>query len=543
MKLRLDVRTKLILTILLPVLTLLALAVVSVRMMSDIAAGVETIYEDRVIPLQRLKTIADSYSLYVIDAVTKANMGLVTAEDALSGVRRAREDIEHQWSTYLATDLTPRERRLAEEAQELFEPASRDMDQLESALNDMSGDVSYMLGDFNSYLYLTIDPIAEKINELVDLQLVIAAEEYEHANDLYNRSVAMFGAVTLAVIVLVALAGFFTYRSVAVPIGHMREAMTRIAADRDLTRRVSIARQDEIGATAQALNSMLEQFSGTIGELRGMTDQLASAAEQLSAVSTQTNTNLDTQRTQTEQVATAMNEMTATVQEVARSANDAADSSQEADKESRQGGEVVRSVVDSIGALSGEVARVAESVQNLDQQSQQIGTVLDVIRGIAEQTNLLALNAAIEAARAGEQGRGFAVVADEVRTLASRTQASTADIQSMIEALQNGTRDAVSAMNRGREMAESTATDAQRAGRALESIMTAVERIRDMTNQIASAAEQQNAVAEEINRNVTTINEITGESVSGANQTAGTSQELAGIATRVRELVAVFRLA
>ncbi|OOG23619.1 methyl-accepting chemotaxis protein [Thioalkalivibrio denitrificans] len=543
MKLRLTVRTKLIATVLLPVLVLLALAFVSVRMMSNIEAGVETIYEDRVVPLQQLKTIADAYAVFVIDAVNKANEGMMSAEEALQGVREARREIRLQWESYLSTELTQEESRLVDEARTLFRPANADLDRLEAALSGLSGNVRGQLGDFNGPLYDSIDPISSKITELVDLQLRVAGEERALAGAMYQRSVRLFSGVTLIVVLLVALAGWYTYRSVAVPIGRMRETMMQMAADHDLSRRVTVSNDDEIGASAHALNSMLDQFSTTLSELRGMTEQLASAAEQLSAVSTQNNTNLDNQRSQTEQVATAMNEMTATVQEVARSAGDAAQSSQEADSQSRTGGDVVASVVRSIGQLSGEVSRVAESVQALDQQSQQIGSVLDVIRGIAEQTNLLALNAAIEAARAGEQGRGFAVVADEVRTLASRTQASTADIQAMIEALQDGTRGAVAAMNQGREMAESTAADAQRAGEALESIVDAVARIRDMTSQIASAAEQQNAVAEEINRNVTTINEITGESVAGANQTAGTSQELAGIASRARELVAVFRLA
>lgn len=542
MKVRLDVRTKLLITTLLPAVALLALSIMSVRLMGAIEAGAETIYEDRVVPLERLKSIADAYAIFVIDAVNKANVGMMSAEAALGGVRDARQNISREWEIYLSSDLSEREARLAQEARALFRAANADLDRLETALRGMSGDVRGQLNDFNGPLYNSIDPISSKITELVDLQLRLAEEAYTRADDLYHRSVNTFVVATMIVIVLVIAAGWYTYRSVAVPIGRMKSVLTSIAANHDLSQRVVVENNDEIGEVAQALNTMLEEFSRTIGELRSMTEQLASAADQLSAISAQTNSNLDTQSTQTEQVATAMNEMTATVQEVARSANDAAQSSLEADQESRKGGEVVSSVVNSIGQLSGEVAKIAGSVHELDQQSQQIGSVLDVIRGIAEQTNLLALNAAIEAARAGEQGRGFAVVADEVRTLASRTQSSTADIQTMIEALQGGTREAVASMNHGREMAEATASDAQRAGQALDSIVSAVERIRDMTNQIASAAEQQNAVAEEINRNVNTINEITGESVSGANQTAGTSQELAGIAARARELVAAFKL-
>ncbi|WP_018871947.1 methyl-accepting chemotaxis protein [Thioalkalivibrio sp. ALJ16] len=542
MKTQFSVRTKLLITIVLPLLALMVISVLSVRFMSEIGAGVDRIYADRVVPLRQLKTIADDYAVEVIDAVNKAHNGLMSAEQALAGVREARADIDAHWSSYLATDLTPREEQLADEARGLFRAANADLDRLETALAALSGNVEGQLSDFNGPLYDTIDPISDKITELVDLQIEVAGQEAGDIRALYDRSLVIFAVVVLLALGLVLSAGWWTYASVAVPIQRMRETMAAIAEHRDLSKRVATANDDEIGKTAVALNAMLDQFETSISELRGMTDQMASAAEELSAVSTQTNANLDSQRSQTEQVSTAMNEMTATVQEVARNASDVASSSQEADHESREGSKVVQSVVEDIGKLSGEVGQIADTIHTLDEQGQQIGSVLDVIRGIAEQTNLLALNAAIEAARAGEQGRGFAVVADEVRTLASRTQDSTSDIQAMIEALQAGTKQAVSAMSRGREMAESTATDAERAGQALETIVSAVTQIRDMTSQIASSAEEQNAVAEEINRNITTINEITSETVSGANQTATASHELADISSRVRELASRYRV-
>ncbi len=542
MKTQLSVRAKLLVTIVLPLVALLIVSFLSVRIMSDIEAGVDRIYQDRVVPLRQLKTIADDYAVAVIDAVNKADNGMMSAEQALAGVREARDDIAEHWNTFLATELTTREARLADEARGLFRAANADLDQLESALSGMSGNVAGQLSAFNGPLYDSIDPISDKITELVDLQIEVASQEASAIASLYDRSLMLFAGVVLVAFVLVLAAGWWTYASVAVPINRMRETMTSIAEHRDLSQRVDTASDDEIGRTAAALNTMLDQFAKTIGELRGMTDQMASAAEELSAVSTQTNSNLDNQRSQTEQVSTAMNEMTATVQEVARNASDVASSSQEADHESREGSKVVQSVVSDIGSLSAEVGQIADTVHTLDEQSQQIGSVLDVIRGIAEQTNLLALNAAIEAARAGEQGRGFAVVADEVRTLASRTQDSTSDIQAMIEGLQGGTQQAVAAMSRGRQMAESTASDAQRAGEALETIVNAVTQIRDMTSQIASSAEEQNAVAEEINRNITAINEITNETVSGANQTSTASHELADISSRVRELASLYRV-
>ncbi|WP_018137864.1 MULTISPECIES: methyl-accepting chemotaxis protein [unclassified Thioalkalivibrio] len=539
----LNIRSRLAITIIVPVLALLVVALMAGRGIATIEDGVQSIYDDRVVPLQQLKTIADNYAILVIDAVNKADNGLMSAEEALDGVQTARAEIDEIWERYMATTLTPREEELATAAIEEFQAANADLDRLEQALSGMTGNVEGELGAFNGPLYDTIDPISDRITELVDLQIEVAGVEAERVSEVYGQVLLRTGIVLLIVLIAVVVIGTWTYRAIATPVSRMRETLSAIVENHDLSQRVEIGNDDEIGATARALNGMLEQFEGSIRELRGLTDQMASAAEQLSAVSSQTNSNVDQQQSQTEQVSTAMNEMAATVQEVARNASDAASSSQEADQESRDGGEVVRSVVKEIGRLSGEVATIEGTVRSLDEKGQQIGSVLDVIRGIAEQTNLLALNAAIEAARAGEQGRGFAVVADEVRTLASRTQDSTADIQAMIEALQAGTREAVSAMGRGREMAESTSHDAERAGEALESIVQAVGRISDMTTQIASAAEEQNAVAEEINRNIATINDLTGDTSRGAQQTSTASQDVAGIAARVRDLASAYRIA
>jgi methyl-accepting chemotaxis protein len=269
--------------------------------------------------------------------------------------------------------------------------------------------------------------------------------------------------------------------------------------------------------------------------------QLAAAAEEMSAVTMQTSHGIQEQQSQTDQLATAMNEMAATVQEVARHALDAAGAASKANDESAKGRQVVNDAVNTIDALSEAIARAAEAIQRVEADSDRIGTVLDVIRGIADQTNLLALNAAIEAARAGEQGRGFAVVADEVRTLAGRTQDSTQEIQAMIESLQTGSKEAVNLMEQSREQAQSGVEQTAKAGDALSAIADEVGRINDMNTQIASAAEEQSAVAEEINLNVVTINQVGDESAQGAEQTARASEDLASLATELQQMVGKFK--
>jgi methyl-accepting chemotaxis protein len=315
------------------------------------------------------------------------------------------------------------------------------------------------------------------------------------------------------------------------------------AGEGDLTQRMPLkGNRDELDRLGHAFNQFVERIHALVGQVAGSTAQLAAAAEELSATSEDTNRHVREQQTETEQVATAMNEMSATVQEVAKNAGEAAGAAQQADAESKQGSQVVDAAITSIDMLAGEVEQAAQVIQGVNQDSEQIGRVLEVINGISEQTNLLALNAAIEAARAGEQGRGFAVVADEVRTLARRTQESTQEIREMIERLQSGAKNAVTAMESGRGRAGSSVEQARHAGQSLAEITQAVTRINDMNALIASAAEEQSAVAEEINRNVTTISQATEQTAAGSQQTAAASEQLARLSAELQTLVGHFKV-
>ncbi len=345
------------------------------------------------------------------------------------------------------------------------------------------------------------------------------------------------------VFMLLCIAYLFAglYLSVHESVQRMRNASQQLA-EGNLTARVQIASRDEMADIANSFNKMAERFSNTVQNIMASSAQLASASKEMSTITLQTTQGIQETHSQADQLSTAMNQMTATVQVVAQHALEATNAATTANNESSQGRLVVSNAVSTINTLAEAIGHAGDAIQRVETDSDRIGTVLDVIRGIAEQTNLLALNAAIEAARAGEQGRGFAVVADEVRTLAGRTQESTQEIQEMIESLQASSKDAVQLMEQSRKQTQVGVEQTARAGDALSTIADEVERINDMNTQIASAAEEQSTVAGEINCNVVSISQVADESAQGAEQTIRTSEELAKLATDLQQMVAKFKV-
>ncbi len=359
----------------------------------------------------------------------------------------------------------------------------------------------------------------------------------------FNEKMITLGSIVLIVIGLLVGLSYIINRSIVCPLSQTTDAMDEISqGDGDLTARLDQSGSDELTTLSIAFNRYTEKIHEIVKKVQGATGELTSSSNELNAVSSESNQNMVQQRSETQQAATAVTEMAATVKEIAKSSEAAAVSAREADAEALEGKNVIGAAAETINKLASEVEHSAEVINRLESESESIGSVLDVIRGIAEQTNLLALNAAIEAARAGEQGRGFAVVADEVRTLASRTQQSTQEIHEMIEKLQVGSREAVQVMESSRATTQLTVEKASEAADSLNKIADAVGVISDMNTQIASAAEEQSAVAQEIDQNIVQISSLAEHGAEQTTHVSDASDKLAQLSSSMAELVQRFKV-
>nr|WP_122425852.1 methyl-accepting chemotaxis protein [Pseudomonas viridiflava] len=371
-------------------------------------------------------------------------------------------------------------------------------------------------------------------DELYDLQMKLGDDDTAQARSL------QIGCILL-VLVLGILAAAIITRQITRPLQETLAIVDRIASG-DLTHNEVVTRRDELGVLQQGIQRMGATLRDLISGIRDGVTQIASAAEELSAVTKQTSAGVNSQKVETDQVATAMHEMSATVHEVARNAEQASVAAADADKEARAGDKVVGEAIGQIERLAAEVVRSSDAMTVLEQESDKIGKVMDVIKAVAEQTNLLALNAAIEAARAGEAGRGFAVVADEVRGLAQRTQQSTEEIESLVAGLQNGTRQVSEIMLGSRTLTDSSVELTRKAGVSLESITRTVSNIQAMNQQIAAAAEQQSSVADEISRSIVNVRDVSEQTAEASEETAASSVELARLGGQLQMLVSHFRV-
>ncbi|MCT8166309.1 MULTISPECIES: methyl-accepting chemotaxis protein [unclassified Pseudomonas] len=385
------------------------------------------------------------------------------------------------------------------------------------------------------------DNMTKALSALIDYNTKGAENASQRSSDVADQAFnVIIGALLVIVLALVAIATLLT-RSIVMPLADAVAVAERVATG-DLTEQIQVKGRDEPALLLMALARMQTNLRETIRTIAASSDQLASASEELHTVTEDTSRGLHQQSAEIDQAATAVNQMTAAVEEVANNAVSTADASQGADHSTRDGRDQVNQALASIQQLVEDVTGTSAEIEQLASSANEISQVLDVIGSIAGQTNLLALNAAIEAARAGEAGRGFAVVADEVRALAHRTQQSTAEIEQMIASIQNGTERAVTAMHSSQGRASGTLEIAQGAGQALEVIAEAIASINQRNLVIASASEEQAQVAREVDRNLVNIRDLAMQTSAGANQTSAAAQDLSRLAVDLNGMVAQFKV-
>ena len=386
--------------------------------------------------------------------------------------------------------------------------------------------------------------IAQAVVALENL-LNLADKKASHVESQVNGAIATGNTFVIVVVItsiaVAAFIGYVTVRAITRPLYRVNELLT-VASSGDLTHRLDDSAQDEFGLLARNCNTLIGNLKELITAINVRAEQLAAASEQTSAVTAQTTHSIQDQKSQIGQVATATTEMHSTSQLVVQNAEDTLSQIRHADAEAENVRQISLENKNTIEILSRDVQEAADVINKLHQDSASIGGILDVIRGVADQTNLLALNAAIEAARAGEQGRGFAVVADEVRTLASRTQESTQEINAMIEVLQAGAEKAVAVMNQGKEQTAACVAQTEKATQALDIISDAVHKAHDVSSQIEQSAREQNTVSQEISEKLETIVGIAEETTAGAQQTSESSHEVARLAEELQQSIRQFKV-
>ncbi|PHN32076.1 chemotaxis protein [Pseudomonas sp. ICMP 460] len=459
--------------------------------------------------------------------------------DTVKSLADNQKEVEQLFKEYRQTPLADDERAAGDKFEKDWPTYIRISDQIVSLVNSGNLDGAAELLDKEGVTaYNTVN---DELKIIVKSNNDQTGQAAESATRSVSKAIWSLGIGVVIAFIAAIMLGILITRSITRPLSSALKNAEQIA-DRDLSKTVIVDGRDEVSDLMVALSKMQKNLKDTVTEIGSAADQLASASEELNAVTEESSRGLIRQNDEIQQAATAVNEMTAAVEEVARNATGASEASEQASRNAIEGRDQVRSAVTSVTAMADEISNSTEKVENLSNRISEITKVLDVIRAIAEQTNLLALNAAIEAARAGEQGRGFAVVADEVRALAHRTQASTADIESMMKQVRTGADEAVMAMVKSKQLASKTQAEAIEAGNALNRITDGVSIINEKNMVIASAAEEQAQVAREVDRNLVNIQDLSTQTATGAHQTNASSSELSRLASSFGVLIGTFKI-
>ena len=521
-------------------LLMLVLGIFALTQMSKINDATETMATNSMPSIKALDKLTEaSIRLRVLSYRLMLNRDPDTLQKTVDLLAMRNKQVEDARAIYVKLISAPEEQAAYDQYLSLL----NDYRRMEDRMKSLSS--ANKLDELTTMLSADLQTNSDQMNVVLGKLVEINTQQLNDTNKIastqYSSAITMVVTLLIVATALTLLFAWLLTNSITRPIASALKAAEEVA-EGDLTRTIEVDGTDEAGRLLSAMLKMQSRLRDTLQRISGSATQLASAAEELNAVTDESARGLSQQNNEIEQAATAVNEMTSAVEEVARNAVSTSEASKNATTSASDGRDLVQETVSAIERMSGDVQSTATLIGNLADESRDIGKVLDVIRGLADQTNLLALNAAIEAARAGEAGRGFAVVADEVRALAHRTQQSTSEIERMIGSIQGGTEQAVSSMRNSTERAESTLNIAKGAGLALDTINSAVVEINERNLVIASAAEEQAQVAREVDRNLVNIRDLSTQSATGANQTSAASNELSRLAVDLNGMVARFRL-
>ncbi len=519
---------------------MLVLGVFALNQMSKIRGAAEEITSNSVPSIKSLDEFTQlTLRLRVLSYRLLVNREPDVQQKTMDLLETRNQQIRAAQAIYEKLIASPQERAAYDQYVQLLGQYRQIEDRMKSlSRNNQIDELRTLL---NTDLLTNSEAVNSVLNRLLEINTQQTLDTNQQAVDQYASAFNL--TVTLLVIAtgLTLLFAWLLTNSITKPIANALSAAEAIA-EGNLTRPITVDGEDEAGRLLAAMAKMQEKLRDTLQRISGSATQLASAAEELNSVTDESARGLTQQNNEIEQAATAVNEMTSAVEEVARNAVSTSEASKNATTSAGDGRDLVQETVSAIERMSADVQSTATLIGDLANESRDIGKVLDVIRGLADQTNLLALNAAIEAARAGEAGRGFAVVADEVRALAHRTQQSTSEIERMIGSIQSGTEHAVDSMRNSTERAESTLNIARGAGMSLDTINSAIVEINERNLVIASAAEEQAQVAREVDRNLVNIRDLSVQSATGANQTSAASNELSRLALDLNNMVGRFSL-